>query len=67
MIAGLITMCHELGISVVAEGVEVAGQVDLLKLYGCDYIQGFHFSKALPKPEFEQILLQQPFNTNSRK
>tara|TARA_R110001583_G_scaffold186343_1_gene347027 strand:- start:100 stop:561 length:462 start_codon:yes stop_codon:yes gene_type:complete len=61
MIAGLITMCHELGISVVAEGVELAGQVELLKRYKCDYIQGYFFSKALPKPEFEMLLLQQPF------
>lgn len=61
MIAGLITMCHELGISVVAEGVELAGQVELLKQYKCDYIQGYYFSKALPKPEFEMLLLQQPF------
>ena len=54
-------MCHELGIDVVAEGVELEGQVALLKQLNCDYIQGYYFSKALPKPEFEKLLLQQPF------
>lgn len=48
-IARLITMCREFGISVVAEGVELAGQVDLLKPYQCDYIQGYYFNHALPK------------------
>lgn len=61
MIGGLIAMCHELGIDVVAEGVELEGQVALLKQLNCDYIQGYYFSKALPKPEFEKLLLQQPF------
>jgi len=42
-------MCREFGISVVAEGVELAGQVDLLKPYQCDYIQGYYFNHALPK------------------
>ena len=36
-----------------AEGVEVAGQYDLLKEMGCRFIQGYYFSKPLPPLEFE--------------
>ena len=40
----------------VAEGVETADQVAALKVLGCDYIQGYYYSKPLPGPEFEQYL-----------
>ena len=35
-----------------AEGVEEAEQVAQLKQIGCDYVQGFFYSKPLPAPEF---------------
>ena len=41
----IIDLAHELKLSVVAEGVETLNQVNLLKSYGCDYIQGFYYSK----------------------
>ena len=37
---------------VVAEGVETADQVELLKEMECDNIQGFYYSRPLPKAEF---------------
>ena len=37
---------------VVAEGVETADQVELLKKMECDNIQGFYYSRPLPKAEF---------------
>ncbi len=40
----------------VAEGVETAEQVEALKVLGCDYIQGYYFSKPLPVDEFETYL-----------
>ena len=40
----------------VAEGVETADQVAALKVLGCDYIQGYYYSKPLPGPEFEQYI-----------
>ena len=61
LVKGIIAMSHSLGLSVVAEGVESKEQLLLLKQLECDSIQGYYFSKALPKPEFEKLLLQQPF------
>ena len=40
----------------VAEGVETAEQVSALKVLGCDYIQGYYYSKPLPSRDFEEYL-----------
>lgn len=55
----IIAMAHKLGLEVIAEGVETEAQRDLLTAIGCDYMQGFLFSKALPPEEFEALLLNQ--------
>ena len=52
----IIVMAHKLGIKVIAEGIETEEQLDLLHAAGCDYGQGFLFSKAVPADEFEAIL-----------
>lgn len=46
----------ELGVQLVAEGVETASQLLFLKHNGCDIIQGFYYSKPLPVAEFEALL-----------
>ena len=43
--AAIIAMAHELGISVVAEGVETQEQAQVLDEIGCDFLQGFLFCK----------------------
>jgi EAL domain-containing protein (putative c-di-GMP-specific phosphodiesterase class I) len=48
----IIVMAHKLGISVVAEGIENQSQRDLLKQMGCDFGQGYFFSKPLPQAGF---------------
>ena len=48
----------ELGVQLVAEGVETASQMLFLKHKGCDIIQGFYYSKPLPADEFEAKLLE---------
>ncbi|HQT25364.1 MAG TPA: EAL domain-containing protein, partial [Burkholderiales bacterium] len=52
----VIGMAHKLGIRIIAEGVETADQRDLLSSFGCDYGQGFLFSRPLPAEEFERLL-----------
>lgn len=48
----MITIIHALDIQVVAEGVETKEQLEFLKQYGCDLIQGFFFSRPLPASAF---------------
>ncbi len=52
----IIVMAHRLGLKVIAEGIETAGQRDLLRAAGCDFGQGFFFSEAVPPAAFEQLL-----------
>ena len=56
VIQAIIDMAHAIGSKVVAEGAETKEQVDALREMGCDYIQGFYFSKPLPQEEFEALL-----------
>lgn len=52
----VVVMAHKLGLKVVAEGIETKEQCHLLAESGCDYGQGYLFSKALPPDEFEQLM-----------
>ena len=45
MLGGIVGLAHALGLSIVAEGVEVIGQVDRLRALGCDTGQGFFFAR----------------------
>nr|WP_315187691.1 EAL domain-containing protein [uncultured Albidiferax sp.] len=49
----MVAMAHALGMQVVAEGVETAQQRDLLAAMGCDYAQGYLFSRPVPAADFE--------------
>ena len=50
-------LADNLRLKTVVEGVETAEQVAALKVLGCDYIQGYYFSKPLPAKEFEEYLV----------
>ena len=51
----IIVMAHKLGIKVIAEGIETPQQRDLLINAGCDYAQGFLFSRPVPAKEMEAL------------
>ncbi|HEY3328328.1 MAG TPA: EAL domain-containing protein [Novimethylophilus sp.] len=51
----IIVMAHKLGIKVIAEGIETPQQRGLLAAAGCDYGQGYLFSRPLPAAEFESL------------
>lgn len=52
LIEGTILSAHQLGIEVIAEGVEMKEQLELLKKIKCDTIQGYYFSKPLSPEKF---------------
>jgi len=52
-----VALAHKLGLKVVAEGVETELQKQYLSAIQCDYLQGYLFSKPLPKDEAEAFLL----------
>jgi len=47
IVAAIVSMAQQLGIATVAEGVENESQLDLLRRFGCDVVQGYHFSRPL--------------------
>ena len=56
IIISIIEPAHRLGMRVVAEGVETREQADFLKENGCDYFQGYYFSRPVPQEQFEVLL-----------
>jgi diguanylate cyclase (GGDEF)-like protein len=52
----IILMAHKLGLKVIAEGVETTAQRDLLAGAGCDFAQGYLYSRPIPAMEFEALL-----------
>ncbi len=54
IVSSILAMGHNLMLKVTAEGVETAVQYEILKERGCDFIQGYYFSKPLPLNEFEE-------------
>lgn len=54
--ASIISLARHLKLKVIAEGVETDEQLDYLRHYGCDEIQGYLFSPPVPAEQFEQIL-----------
>ena len=56
IVSATISMAHQLGLKVIAEGVELQTQADMLKDFGCDIVQGFLYSKPLIKEDMEKLL-----------
>ena len=54
----IITLAENLGIGVIAEGVETPGQRDFLAALGCHAYQGYFFSRPLPVGDFEKYAIQ---------
>jgi EAL domain-containing protein (putative c-di-GMP-specific phosphodiesterase class I) len=57
LVSTMINLAHSLKLNVVAEGVETAGQFTLLQSLGCDEMQGYFFSKPVPRDIFEESYL----------
>lgn len=58
IIKSVMTLAHDLSLKVVAEGVETEEQYQFLKSLGCDFIQGYYFSKPLEEAQFLKLLTE---------
>ncbi len=58
MIELVIDIADYLHVPVVAEGVETEEQYMVLKAMGCDYVQGYYFSKPVPPEDFDRFLIE---------
>jgi EAL domain-containing protein (putative c-di-GMP-specific phosphodiesterase class I) len=56
VVKAIIAMAHTLGMQVITEGVETAEQYDLLKQFGCDYVQGFLMGHPVPMGQLRELL-----------
>jgi len=54
IVQSTIELAHNLGMKVVAEGIENQETCDLLQQYGCDFVQGYHFSRPQTAEDIEQ-------------
>lgn len=65
-IQNLIVSCEKLDIEVVAEGVENEADLRCLETMRCDKIQGYIYSPAVSRQEFEKLMIRQPFHAQMK-
>ncbi len=66
IVRSIIDLAHNLGVHVVAEGVEDEATMSLLNDYGCDEAQGYHFSRPVPADDLLEWLRSSPFGLPPR-
>ena len=59
LLKAIIWLAQSLGLPTTAEGVETSEQIYALRVLGCDYVQGYYFSRPLPANEFEAFARKQ--------
>ncbi len=67
IVDAIIQMSHRLKMKVVAEGVESGQQAALLQQMGCDYVQGYYYSKPIPLGELLELLPYWEYEHEERK
>ena len=61
MVGAIVALAHNLGMDIVAEGVETADQFAQLQNLGCEYAQGFYLSKPVDKDAADLLIASQPW------
>ena len=61
MVRAIVALAHNLSMDVVAEGVETEEQFVHLRALGCEYTQGFHFSKPVDARAADRLIASQPW------
>src|SRR5258706_6587101 len=67
IVRSIITMAHNLGLEVIAEGVETPDHAAFLQAEGCDEVQGFLYAKPLANVDFEAYLRSNKAGSETRK
>ncbi|QSB09451.1 EAL domain-containing protein [Lysinibacillus fusiformis] len=65
MISAMISLAHALNLQVVAEGVEEEAELNVLREHGCEYVQGYYFSKPLSVGDFTNLIVNSVTNKSS--
>jgi len=65
MISAMISLAHALNLQVVAEGVEEEAELNVLREHGCEYVQGYYFSKPLSVEDFTNLIVNSVTNKSS--
>lgn len=63
----IISLAKWLDLKVIAEGVETAEQVSLLRSFNCEYAQGFYYARPLPEDKFDELFLKDFANDDSHE
>ena len=58
VVQAIVTLARNLNFRLVAEGIETAAQMELVKELGCDYAQGFLFARPLDAAEAERFIAE---------
>ena len=58
MLSAVIDIAYSLDVPTVAEGVETAEQLFILREMGCEYVQGYYFSRPVPAEAYEEMLIE---------
>lgn len=61
IVNSVITLANDLGMPVIAEGVETAEDVEMIKEAGCQIAQGYYYAKPMPVDAFEEFLKEHPY------
>jgi sensor c-di-GMP phosphodiesterase-like protein len=67
VVKSIIDLGHNLGLNVVAEGVETANAKNLLRAFRCDEGQGFYFCRPIPADAMTKFLLNPPATVKERQ
>ncbi|TCS41336.1 bifunctional diguanylate cyclase/phosphodiesterase [Reinekea marinisedimentorum] len=70
IVKAVIAMAKSLNLRITAEGLETASQVEQLREYGCDNLQGYYLARPMPAEQLSEMMIRlpelfKPFNTNS--
>jgi EAL domain-containing protein (putative c-di-GMP-specific phosphodiesterase class I) len=67
LVRAIVALAHNLGMDVVAEGVETEAQLAQLEAIGCEYAQGFFFSKPVDAVTAEALIDAEPWRVHGTR